>query len=153
ADTYQLSQLLGINGERLKSRANGIDHRPVDPEAVHEFKSIGSSRTLPADTTDEITLQNLLYQLCEKIEARLKRRDLVGLSVQIMIRFYNRKTITRIKKLTQYIYRKDDIYEIAVALLRENWNQKPIRLLGVTVQDIAEKKDIAEQLNLFTYEE
>jgi len=46
ADTYELTQRLGINGERLKNRANGFDPRPVDPEAVNEFKSIGNSRTL-----------------------------------------------------------------------------------------------------------
>src|SRR5699024_11945747 len=42
ADVYQLRHILGINGERLKNRANGIDTRPVDPDAINEFKSIGS---------------------------------------------------------------------------------------------------------------
>src|SRR5690625_5444325 len=52
ADGYQLKHILGINGERLKNRANGIDTRPVDPDAINEFKSIGSSQTLAEDTTD-----------------------------------------------------------------------------------------------------
>src|SRR5699024_3869846 len=43
ADEYTLSQLLGINGERLKARSNGHDDRVVDPDSVHVFKSIGSS--------------------------------------------------------------------------------------------------------------
>src|SRR5699024_11869785 len=103
ADTYQLSQLLGINGERLVQRASGIDHRVVDPEAVNEFKSIGSSKTLPYDTTDEQKLQSLLADLSRNIEQRLNRRNLSGLSIQIMIRFHDRKTITRSKKLHEYI--------------------------------------------------
>src|SRR5699024_8894937 len=53
ADEYTLSQFLGINGEKLKKRANGVDSRKVDPDAVNEFKSIGNSQTLPKDTTDE----------------------------------------------------------------------------------------------------
>ena len=38
--------------ERLRERANGIDDRPVDPEAAEERKSVGSSTTLPIDETD-----------------------------------------------------------------------------------------------------
>ncbi|HLS34605.1 MAG TPA: DNA polymerase IV [Bacillota bacterium] len=153
ADEYQLAQLLGINGERLKSRANGIDHREVDPDAVHEFKSIGSSKTLPYDTTDENKLKSLFADLSRKIERRLNRRELAGLSVQITIRFYDRETITRSKKLNQYISKYEDIYSHALQLFHENWNGKPIRLLGVTVQDIEERENIAEQLSLFTYQE
>src|SRR5690625_7399597 len=98
ADEYQLAQLLGINGERLKSRANGIDHREVDPDAVHEFKSIGSSKTLPYDTTDENKLKSLFADLSRKIEHKLKQQELAGLSVQITIRFYDLEKITRSKK-------------------------------------------------------
>lgn len=153
ADSYQLSQLLGINGERLKSRANGIDYRKVDPDAVNEFKSIGSSKTLPRDTTEEQILHSLLADLAEKIELRLNRRELAGISVQITIRFHNRNTITRSRKLHQYIYKKEDIYRFALNLFQENWNGTPVRLLGIAVQDIEERSHIAEQLNLFTYQE
>lgn len=48
-DEHQLQKLLGINGIRLKERANGIDHRRVDPESIYDFKSIGNSTTLPRD--------------------------------------------------------------------------------------------------------
>src|SRR5699024_5913406 len=53
ADVLALTNLLGINGERLKNRANGIDSRKVDPDSVNEFKSIGNSKTLAQDTADE----------------------------------------------------------------------------------------------------
>src|SRR5690625_4754744 len=43
SDTYTLAQLLGINGERLKNRANGFDPSDVDPDSVNDFKSIGNS--------------------------------------------------------------------------------------------------------------
>src|SRR5690625_634788 len=153
ADSYQLSQLLGINGERLKSRANGIDYRKVDPDAVNEFKSIGSSKTLPYDSTEEDKLYSLLADLSKRIELRLNRRKLVGLSVQIMIRFADRTTITRSRKLSKYIHKQEDIYQEALNLFRENWDRQPIRLLGVTVQDIEERENIAEQLDLFTYKD
>ncbi|HLQ97939.1 MAG TPA: DNA polymerase IV [Candidatus Dormibacteraeota bacterium] len=151
-DVYDLTQLLGINGERLKNRANGVDPRPVDPDAVNEFKSIGSSQTLPNDTTNEQEIIELMHKLSKNVEQRLKRRDAVGLSVQIMIRYYDRKTVTRSQKLPRYIDEQEDIFQMAYDLFQRHWNNEPIRLLGVTMQDLEVKQNIAQQLDLFTYE-
>lgn len=152
-DVYLLKSVLGINGERLKNRANGIDTRPVDPEAVHEFKSIGSSQTLPEDTTNEAEIRSLMHQLTDNVERRLKRKQAAGRSIQLMIRYYDHKTITRSKKLQGYIEKKDDILHVANELFQRHWNLDPIRLLGITVQDVDEKQNIGKQLDLFTYEE
>ncbi|MFC4022856.1 DNA polymerase IV [Oceanobacillus longus] len=151
-DVYELKQLLGINGERLKSRANGTDKRPVDPDAVYEFKSIGSSQTLPSDTTDWDELSKLMNQLADNVERRMKRKEAAGRSVQIMIRYHDRKTVTRSKKLQSYIHSKSDILLIAMELLEKHWNNNPIRLLGITVQDVEEKRNLGQQLDIFTFE-
>ncbi|WP_099158442.1 DNA polymerase IV [Virgibacillus ndiopensis] len=151
-DVYQLKRVLGINGERLQNRANGIDPRQVDPEAVHEFKSIGSSQTLPQDTTNETEIRNLMHQLADSVERRIKRKQAAGRSVQIMIRYHDRKTITRSKKLQAYIENKEDILYAANELFQKHWDLEPIRLLGITVQDVEVKENIAQQLDLFTYE-
>ncbi|MFA1821604.1 DNA polymerase IV [Virgibacillus oceani] len=152
-DVYDLKQLLGINGERLQNRANGIDPRAVDPDAIYEFKSIGSSQTLPADTADDREIQKLMQELSENVQRRLKRKEAAGKSVQLMIRFHDRKTITRSKKLASYIDTKEEILHVANELLETHWDHEPIRLLGITVQDINEKQHIGKQLDLFTYEQ
>lgn len=151
-DVYSLTHVLGINGERLKNRANGIDYSPVDPEAVHEFKSIGNSKTLPNDTTNRPEILQQLKNLSKKVSRRMIRREVVGLTVQIMIRYYDRRTITRSQKLQSYISSVDEISQVAQELFQQHWNEEPIRLLGVTVQDILEKKNVVQQLNLFSYE-
>lgn len=153
ADVYALSQMLGINGKRLIQRANGIDPRRVDPDSIHDFKSIGNSTTLQYDTVDEIKIKQVLEQLTERVEERLYRRQLKGKTVQLVIRYANRKTITRSRKLPQYVQRKEEIFPVILQLLDEHWNKKPVRLLGVTVQDLLEEKYVVEQLNLFTYKE
>ncbi|MCT2537465.1 DNA polymerase IV [Aquibacillus koreensis] len=152
ADPPTLKRLLGINGERLQNRANGIDPSPVDPEAVHDFKSIGSSETLPQDTTDENEIRKLFRHLARNVARRLKRKQAVGRNIQIMIRFHNRKTITRSMKLPEFIEDEEEIFGAGYALFEQHWNGDPVRLLGITIQDIAEKKEIAQQLDLFTYE-
>ena len=150
-DVYQLTQLLGVNGERLKNRANGLDHSPVDPEAIHDFKSIGCSQTFPSDTTDQAEIYALLNDLASKVEARLHRRQAVGKSIQIMIRYDDHRTITRSKTLQQFINQKDDILFFAKELFNQHWNSSPIRLLGITIQHVKEKDKMAKQLDLFTY--
>ncbi|MDY0408378.1 DNA polymerase IV [Virgibacillus soli] len=151
-DVYVLKQLLGINGVRLKNRANGIDVRPVDPDAVHDFKSIGSSQTLPEDTTDELELFQLMNELARNIERRMKRKEAVARTVQLMIRYHDRKTVTRSKALPMYIDDKEALVRVAKELFQLNWTGDPIRLLGITAQDLAEKHQVAQQLDLFTYE-
>lgn len=152
ADSYQLKYLLGINGERLQNWAKGIDPREVDPNAIHDLKSIGSSETLPYDTTDEVTIRHLLSELTDHVVSRMKARQVAGLSVQIMIRFHDRRTITRSKKLSTYVEDKAEIFSIAHELFQQHWNNDPIRLLGVSVQDLEEKQHIAQQLDLFSFE-
>ncbi|GAA0481759.1 DNA polymerase IV [Salinibacillus aidingensis] len=151
-DVYQLKTLLGVNGERLKNRANGYDPTPVDPDAVSIFKSIGNSQTLPHDTTDEREIDRLLYSLSEKVSERMQRKSVVSENIQVMIRYHDRKTITRSQQLHDYVELKDEIFSISSELFYANWNGSPIRLLGVTAQQLTEKDEITKQLDLFTYE-
>lgn len=153
ADVYTVTHVLGINGERLINRANGIDTRVVDPDSVNEFKSIGNSQTLREDTTDLMTIHATLDHLAGRVEERLQRRELKGMTVQLMIRYANRQTITRSRKLTTYMDDKATILTVIHELLEQHWSQDPVRLLGVTVQDLLEKKQVMEQLDLFTYEQ
>ncbi|MEC1718355.1 DNA polymerase IV [Schinkia azotoformans] len=153
ANDYQLKQLLGINGIRLKARANGEDLRPVDPDAVSEFKSIGNSTTLKADTTDEEEIKGVLNRLAGSVERRMQRHHVVSWNIQITIRYYNRETVTRSRKLKYAIHAKEDIFNAAWYLFKKHWSEEPIRLLGITAQDLEEKNDSTKQLNLFTFEE
>jgi DNA polymerase IV len=148
----QLKSLLGINGIRIKERANGIDNRPVDPEAVSEFKSIGNSTTLPKDTSNQQELYRVLESLAETVSVRLKRKNVFAATVGITIRFKDRKTITRSKKLSNPIQQKEDIATQAKQLFLKHWNGDPIRLLGITGYDLVEQDLAFKQLDLFSYE-
>lgn len=148
----QLKTLLGINGIRLKERANGLDSRPVDPESVADFKSIGNSTTLPKDVSNQQELFAVLDSLAEKVSTRLKRKNVLASVLSITIRFKNRKTITRSKKLTNAVFQKEDIVEIAKKLLVKHWSGDPVRLLGITGSDLVDHDDAFKQLDLFSFE-
>ncbi|MDP4163846.1 MAG: DNA polymerase IV, partial [Bacillota bacterium] len=148
----QLKTLLGINGKRLKDRANGIDTRPVDPESVSDFKSIGNSTTLPKDIANQKELFIVLDGLAEKVSVRLKRKKVVTSSLSITIRYKDRKTITRSKKLANSISKQEDIASIAKQMFLKNWNGDPVRLLGITGTDLVEHDHAVKQLDLFSFE-
>ncbi|MBB6444801.1 DNA polymerase IV [Bacillus benzoevorans] len=152
ANEIQLKALLGINGLRLKERANGIDNRPVDPEAAAEFKSIGNSTTLPRDISNQHELLVILEHLAEKVYLRMKRKKVFAAIIGVTIRYKDRHTITRSKKLPYNISSKEEIFTESKDLFLKNWNGDSIRLLGVTASDLVEKKQAVKQLDLFSYE-
>ncbi|WP_284036009.1 DNA polymerase IV [Neobacillus sp. 114] len=152
ANDIQLKTLLGINGIRLKERANGNDHRPVDPESIDEFKSIGNSTTLPRDVSNQQELYHVLESLAETVSVRLKRKNVLATTIGITIRYKDRKTITRSKKLANPIAQKEELASLAKQLLLKHWSGDPVRLLGITGTDLVEHDNAYKQLDLFSYE-
>lgn len=153
ANDSQLKQLLGINGIRLKDRANGTDPRVVDPEAIFEHKSIGNSTTLPHDSANQKELIGVLERLSKKVSVRLRSKRLLGQKIGVTIRYKDRRTITRSRTVPNPVFEKKDILDEAIDLFMKNWNGEGIRLLGVTAYDVIEKDSAFKQLDIFSFQE
>lgn len=152
AGDIPIKQLLGINGLKLKNRANGQDDRRVDPDSVFDYKSIGNSTTLPKDLTNEAKLNEVLGSLSLKVAQRLKNKGLVGQKIGVTIRYKDRRTVTRSRICENPFSEHKDIHQLAAGLFRKHWNGEPVRLLGVTAFDVAEKESSYRQLDLFSFE-
>lgn len=152
ANEIQIKQVLGINGIRLKERANGNDKRQVDPDSIFEHKSIGNSTTLPQDSAKQKELTDILRKLSDKVAIRLKNKGLVGQKIGVTIRYKDRSTITRSRIVDNPFSEKGEIHALATRLFKKHWNGEAIRLLGVTAFDVTEKDSAFKQLDLFSYE-
>ncbi|WP_059171052.1 DNA polymerase IV [Bacillus sp. FJAT-27445] len=152
ANEVQLKMILGINGIKLKDRANGIDPRHVDPDSISDFKSIGNSTTLPRDIANQHELFTVLDGLADKVATRLKRKNVLANSLSITIRYKDRKTFNRGRKLRNPVGGKEEIAQLAKQLFVSNWNGDPVRLLGITGSDLAGAEESVKQLDLFSYE-
>ncbi|AOZ93989.1 DNA polymerase IV [Paenibacillus crassostreae] len=151
-DENLLMQNFGVLGSWMKRAANGIDHSPV-LEEQEQSKSIGHTTTLPMDICLKEDIHRVLLNLSDQVARRLRRKQLVAGAVQITIRTPDMKTITRTHTLDSSTDITEDIYEEACSLYREHWSwDKPVRLLGVTLQHLISKEDSAIQLDLFDYE-
>lgn len=153
ANPVQLEIKLGINGKRLHERANGIDDRPVDPDAIDDFKSVGNSSTFPEDLVDRQRVFTALTNLSDSVAKRMEQKGVLSFNVQLTIRYSDRTTITRSRKLQNPISKSADILEAAKYLFSKNWSGQPIRLLGITGQQLVDRDEATVQLDLFSFEE
>ncbi|WP_144510188.1 DNA polymerase IV [Bacillus sp. FJAT-22090] len=148
-----LKEKLGKVGIRLSARANGIDNRTVDPDSVFDTKSVGNSTTLPYDETDIDEIEKVLRKLSKKVASRLDSKNLAGRSITIHIRDANWKNKTRSKTITNRLFEEKEIFQLAKTLFQSTWKDEPIRLLGITVNNVFDKGESVEQLSIFNFEE
>lgn len=148
-----IKEKMGKNGVRLQTRAKGIDDRQVDPDSIYDTKSVGTSTTLPVDETDEQNLKALFRQLSEKVANRLEAKELAGPTVSIQTRSSDWKNRTRSVTLNNTVWKVDDIHRNAWQLFTKHWNGEPLRLIGVTISNVAGKVDMTEQLSIFNFQE
>ncbi|MGA9287026.1 MAG: DNA polymerase IV [Anaerobacillus sp.] len=152
ANPVQLEMKLGINGRRLCDRANGHDERPVDPDAIDEFKSVGNSTTFPEDLVDHHRIHTALTNLSDSVAKRMAKKNVLSFNIQLMIRYNDRTTVTRSRKLQNPVSQSEDILDAARHLFEKNWTGQPIRLLGVTGQQLIDRNEATVQLDLFSFE-
>ncbi|CAM2958481.1 DNA polymerase IV [Paenibacillus sediminis] len=152
ADEKKLTEMFGVTGVWMKQAANGIDHSPVSPER-EQSKSIGHTTTLPHDISDEQDVHRVFLNLADQVTRRLRRQKLMAQTVQITIRTPDMHTITRSRALNTPTESTDEVYQEACRLFHTHWtNEKPVRLLGITLQNLSPKDQSAIQLDLFDYE-
>ena len=148
-----IKEKMGKNGIRLQNRANGMDNREVDPDSVYDTKSVGTSTTLPFDETDEENLKAIIRNLSEKVAKRLEAKELAGPTVSIQTRSADWQNRTRSITLRNTVWKADDISREAWRLFMKHWNGEALRLVGVTVSNVADKGELTEQLSLFNFQE
>ncbi len=148
----KIQELLGINGISLRNKANGIDEREVDPSRMLSYKTIGHSTTFSTDIIEEPTIAEKFESLSNRVGEKLKKKGLIADTLTITLRFRDRRTINRSKKLISPIQDGSEIFKEAMELWKKHWNGEPLRLIGVTMSQLNPVDEISKQLDLFSYE-
>jgi DNA polymerase IV len=137
---YSESELVahfGQPGRDLSRHAHGIDERPVTPE--HTAKSISQETTFARDVSDDNMLESTLKSLSEEVARTLRREKLAGKTVKLKLRWPDFSTLTRQITLPAPTDQPLEIYESALALLRQvRASGRPVRLIGVGVSGLGE---------------
>lgn len=132
------------HGAQLHALAQGRDDRPV--EADRETKSIGQEETFPRDVADREALRREILRMAERVGTRLRAHGLAGRTVTIKVRFPDFRTITRSATADKPFSASTEIARLAVALLEKIDTAGGIRLLGVTMSNLADAAVLQESL-------
>jgi DNA polymerase-4 len=139
-----LSKRFGVMGKQLYELARGIDNRPVDTDRI--VKSVGRETTFPSDIADVDVLEKELLKLAVDVGRRLRKHALRAKTITLKARYPDFKTLSRSSTLPQATDVDDLIYHEASTLLRGLSLNQPLRLIGITLNNLT---DQAEQLTLF----
>ncbi len=141
----ELESLFGASsGSYLYSIARGIDPGIYNSEA--KSHSISEEKTFYPDIYGLDALSSKLHEMAESVMFRSLDEGDVGRTVTVKLRYGDFSTYTISSTPESGIYSSDDIYSIALSLLKSRYNNTGVRLLGVTLANLykAEKPEQGE---------
>lgn len=134
ANLMKLMDAFGVYGIELYKNANGIDESEVEESS--EVKSIGREHTFERDTTNIKELESTIEKLAEEVEEEVRRQGLAFSNVTIKIRYANFEEHLKSKSLNYASNSLDDIVHAATELLEKNYEEMPVRKIGVRVSGL-----------------
>jgi DNA polymerase-4 len=144
-DPAYLERKLGGGGRELWTLSQGIDPRPVVPD--REAKSVGAEETFDEDLSDIEALRAHVHGQALRVAHRLRRAELRARTVQLKMKLTDFTLITRRATLEVATDDGQTLYRAAADLLARNPPPRPVRLTGVSAQNIEPNR--APQLPLF----
>ena len=161
-DESSLIPLVGNQARRIWELANGIDDRPVETD--RKIQSIGAEETYEEDLTDSSAIELEFRYFANRLSKRLRKRNLLGHTVSIKVRYDDFTTVSRQKRLDTPSDHEHVFFETALLLWNKLMQDKtskqpkgtkkelfmeppgPIRLLGLTVSGLDEEVPMQDSL-------
>ena len=154
-DESSLIPLVGNQARRIWELANGIDDRPVETD--RKIQSIGAEETYEEDLTDGSAIELEFRYFANRLSKRLRKRNLLGHTVSIKVRYDDYTTVSRQKRLDTPSDHEHVFFETALILWNKLMQDKtsgltfmdppgPIRLLGLTVSGLDEEVPMQDSL-------
>jgi DNA polymerase-4 len=143
-DEAWLVQHFGSWGGYLFWAARGIDHRPVNANAVR--KSIGAESTYFNDKRSEAELREALEEIIDVVWDRIDRYQAEGRTLVLKARYSDFRTITRSRTVGQALSDRATIAQLSHALLDQILPvETGVRLLGLTLSGFVDHNEIVER--------
>ncbi len=141
-DESSLIPLVGNQARRIWELANGIDDRPVETD--RKIQSIGAEETYEEDLTDGSAIELEFRYFANRLSKRLRKRNLLGHTVSIKVRYDDFTTVSRQKRLDTPSDHEHVFFETALLLwnklMQDKTSKKPkgskkdVEALGATTK-------------------
>jgi DNA polymerase IV len=147
ADETDLMRRYGVEGQRVARLARGLDQRFVSPD--RETKSVSAETTFARDLSDLRALERLLWDLSERVSARLKAKSIAGTTVTLKLKTADFRLRTRARSLPAPTQLAATIFDCGRELLVREADGTKFRLIGIGVSGLgdADGADPADLVN------
>jgi DNA polymerase-4 len=125
----------------------------IDTKKYAIPKSISNETTLNYAMDEKEPLFKIITEILEHTHERLVNEELVTKTIGIRLKTDEFISMTRSQTLDEYTDDYDTIYNVVESLFEKHYDQKPLRLVGVSLASIIQKRDLKIDINLFNYEE
>ena len=147
----ETKKILGKFYYVLKDWAYGKGSDEVIVEA-NDPKSIGNSSTFLFDTDDYEEIRSMIYQESLDVSKRAEKENKIGYTITIVIKDSDFKTTSKSETIQVPTNSVEDIYNTALKLYDNYFVNKMIRLVGVTLSNLIDKKEFFVQMSFFDME-
>ncbi len=136
------------SGEFLYSIVRGID--PGIYSGKIKNRSVSNEITFREDTENSEIIRITLLELAHKIFFRILESGEKGRTVQLKLRYKDFTTVTVRETPGTPINSGEELYDIAVKLLKRKWDgSTAVRLIGLGMSSL-EKADTPDQIEMFS---
>ncbi len=145
-DKNLLIKKFGKFGKVMWEYANGIDDSEVN-YLKQKPKGVGNSTTVSQDITNIEKIEEVLLALTEHTTYRLRKHNMLGNVVSVQLRTSDFKNYSHQRKLIFSTNSTKEIFKTAKELVRQLYNNEPIRLIGIRIDNLCEEEE--KQISLF----
>lgn len=154
ADSKNFNKARNILGNHTLiyyQHANGLDFSKLNIES-RDLKSVGHSTTFQIDISDDGEIKEVLQKLTRQVEARAKKKHLVGNNISITMKYTRFESTVRSIPLGEYTNEYEALITHVLILLERHYDGRPLRLLGVSLNNTINETQRMKQLSLFDYQ-
>mgnify|MGYP001851641591 CR=1 FL=1 len=145
-DKNLLIKKFGKFGKVMWEYANGIDDSEVN-YLKQKPKGVGNSTTVSQDITNIEKIEEVLLALTEHTTYRLRKHNMLGNVVSVQLRTSDFKNYSHQRKLNFSTNSTKEIFKTAKELVRQLYNNEPIRLIGIRIDNLCDEEE--KQISLF----
>lgn len=142
-----LTHLFGKQGFYFYLISHGIDNRTV--KSSRKRKSVGAERTFKEDLTGPSEMYAVLEKIAEEVSKRAQNGNHLGKTITLKFKYFNFEQHTRSSTISTFVNDRETILNKAYELLSNpEYPTKPVRLLGITLNNLGKNKPEPMQLTM-----
>lgn len=148
-DTNFLKRRFKSQGEMMHNYANGIDYSEVLNESSKN-KSISVTETLEKDIDSIPILKKILLKQSDTVGKQARREKIYAKTVALIFKTGDFISYSHQMKLMNPTNVTEEIYKMALLILKNGWRGEPLRLIGIRLADFTTENH--KQISFFDQE-